>query len=135
LGLDAIKDRDMQILPISCLTGDGFPQILQWFRDNFGKGKRAEVKSNVEKKDPEKTLLEKWLEVEDEPDEEFLRKFRDYSLETWDHRTHLRIAWIYITVHGRKYGIRLIFDGIKNFIANSERTRKTTFNETMTYFW
>lgn len=32
----------------------------------------------------------------------------------------------------------LIFDGIKNFIANSTRTQRsrgTTFHETMTYFW
>jgi hypothetical protein len=38
--------------------------------------------------------------VVDEPDEEFLRKFQEFSLDSWDHRTHLRIAWVYLKLKG-----------------------------------
>lgn len=31
--------------------------------------------------------------------------------------------------------LQQIFDGIRNFIAHSEISRKTTFHETLTYFW
>ena len=79
-----------------------------------------------------------------------MKKFLGYKLDSWDHRTHLRIAWVYLKKHGfdkknvvvfliffkgRKEGMKLIFDGIRNFILNSERAKKTTFHETMTYFW
>jgi hypothetical protein len=57
------------------------------------------------------------------------------KLQSWDHRTHLRIAWLYLTREGRQKGMKLIFDSIKNFILNSGRTHKTKFHETMTYFW
>jgi len=42
-------------------------------------------------KKTEETLLD-WLEQEDGSDEEFLRQFADYTLDNWDHRTHLRIS-------------------------------------------
>jgi len=73
--------------------------------------------------------------VVDEPDDEFLDKFQKYQLTSWDHRTHLRLAWLYLTKLGRREGMKMIFTGIKNFIDNSPVARKTTFHETMTYFW
>lgn len=85
----------------------------------------------------EDTLLD-WLEQEDGDDDDFLQQLADYTLGNWDHRTHLRIAWLLLSRHGRREGMKLIFDGIRNFIANSKRTlrsRGTTFHETMTYFW
>jgi len=85
--------------------------------------------------DSKDTLLLKWLEVEDEPTEEFLKKFDDCTLQTWDHRAHLRIAWAILTLEGRQKGMKHIFSGIKNFIEKSAISRKTTFHETMTYFW
>lgn len=50
----------------------------------------------------------------------------------------MRIAWLYLKREGRQKGMQLIFDGIKNFIANSDRTKRsrgTTFHTSMTYFW
>lgn len=94
-----------------------------------------------------KSLLQKWLEVIDDSDDEFLQKFNEYcelsflihiyscTLDSWDHRTHLRIAWVILTRYGRKDGLRLIFDGIKKFISTSKRTNGKTFHETLTYFW
>jgi signal recognition particle receptor subunit beta len=85
----------------------------------------------------EATLLE-WLEREDAADDEFLSSFENYTLDTWDHYTHLRIAWLLLERHGRREGMKRVFEGIRNFIDNSPRTQRsrgTTFHETMTYFW
>ena len=73
------------------------------------------------------------IEVDD--DEEFLRQFETCTLTSWSHRTHLRMAWLYLTRCGRREGVKKIFDGIKKFIDQSEVSRKTTFHFTMTYFW
>jgi ADP-ribosylation factor protein 1 len=86
------------------------------------------------------------LTREDGDDEEFLTQLANYTLDSWDHYTHLRIAFILLNQHGRREGMKLIFAGIKTFIENSPRTRRggnptepnnrgTTFHETMTYFW
>ncbi|GFR46884.1 hypothetical protein Agub_g8525 [Astrephomene gubernaculifera] len=88
----------------------------------------------------EPDVLERWLQVEDEPDEEFLRKLEKFSLDSWDHRTHLRIAWLYLTRLGRREGLRRIHASIRAFIQHSPLTRRrtgsgSTYHETMTYFW
>lgn len=92
--------------------------------------------------------LEEWLTRVDESDDTFLAELTDYTLDNWDHYTHLRIAFVLLTRYGRREGMKLIFEGIKKFIENSPRTRRggasnemgentrgTTFHETMTYFW
>eukprot|EP01112_Ceratiomyxa_fruticulosa_P014739 TRINITY_DN4248_c0_g1_i1.p1 TRINITY_DN4248_c0_g1~~TRINITY_DN4248_c0_g1_i1.p1 ORF type:complete len:540 (-),score=112.25 TRINITY_DN4248_c0_g1_i1:117-1679(-) len=68
-------------------------------------------------------------------DSEFLSQFENYTLMNWDHKTHIRMAWLYLTKSGRREGSKKIFEGIKNFIANSKVSRRTTFHFTMTYFW
>jgi small GTP-binding protein len=73
--------------------------------------------------------------VDELEDEEFLRQFESCTLTSWSHKTHLRMAWLYLTRDGRRAGVNKIFDGIKNFIQNSQTARKTTFHFTMTYFW
>jgi len=50
--------------------------------------------------------LESWLsriENDLEP-EEFLTKFRSFTLPSWDHYTHIRIAYVMLTKYGRKEG-------------------------------
>jgi hypothetical protein len=89
--------------------------------------------------------LEEWLTRADDIPDAFLSKLRDYSLDSWDHYTHLRIAYLLLTRYGRRDGMALIFRDIKAFIDNSPRTKRgvsmgtetrgTTFHETMTYFW
>ncbi|CAF1644425.1 unnamed protein product [Didymodactylos carnosus] len=73
--------------------------------------------------------------VDELEDDEFLRQFESCTLINWSHKTHLRMAWLYLTRDGRRVGVKKIFDGIKNFIDNSQISRKTTFRFTMTYFW
>ncbi len=65
------------------------------------------------------------------------QKLEDFSLETWDHRTHLRLAFLYLTRHGRREGLARIHASIAAFIAHSPLTKRktgTTYHETMTYF-
>ncbi len=73
--------------------------------------------------------------VDEVSDDEFLKQFESCTLTDWSHKTHLRMAWLYLTRDGRRVGVNKIFDGIKNFIKNSQVSRKTTFHFTMTYFW
>lgn len=91
-------------------------------------------------KTPLEKQMDEWLTREDEDDDEFLRKLETYTLETWDHRTHLRIAWLVLQREGRPMGLQKICSLIRNFIENSPRTRGregrgTTYHETMTFFW
>jgi small GTP-binding protein len=105
---------------------------------------KALTAEEAEAKRLEQMLLE-WLERVDEDDDLFLQKLADATLDSWDHRTHLRIAWLLLSRHGRREGMKQIFEGIKSFIERSPRTRRgadgkgdgrgTTFHETMTYFW
>lgn len=80
----------------------------------------------------------KRLELDQEDnfdDSEFLEKFEKCELKKWDHKTHIRMAWAYLTKYGRKEGSGKILKGIENFITNSKISRKTTFHLTMSLFW
>ena len=53
--------------------------------------------------------LESWL-VRSEKDissEEFLDKFKTFSLSDWDHYTHIRLAYLILTRYGRKEGKKI----------------------------
>ncbi|KAF7371161.1 ADP-ribosylation factor 4 [Mycena sanguinolenta] len=81
--------------------------------------------------------LEEWL-VRSENDstaEVFLQQFETLNLPAWDHYTHIRIAYLLLTIHGRQKGKNMIFDGLQKYIAQSDQTRGKTFHITMTYFW
>jgi len=80
----------------------------------------------IREKDRLEYQLEEWLSRDDQSDDEFLAQLRDFSLPVWDHRTHLRIAWLLLTRHGRREGMRLIFRDIKQFIEHSPRTTAAT---------
>ena len=144
LSLDKIRDRPWYAQACSATSGDGLFEGMDWIVSVLGKHRSTE-KPAVYKpisKGPEEDrkkdldfILESWLEIEDGDDDVFVAALEDYSLDTWDHRTHLRLAWIFLTRLGRREGMKKIFSTIKNFINNSPRARKTTFHETMTYFW
>ncbi|PBK73357.1 P-loop containing nucleoside triphosphate hydrolase protein [Armillaria solidipes] len=71
----------------------------------------------------------------DTPPEEFIVQFLSAKLSTWDHYTHIRIAYVILTTYGRQKGKDMIFDGIENFIAQSPIASGRTYHVTMTYFW
>ena len=54
--------------------------------------------------------LESWLtrNENDIPIEEFLEKFKSYSLPDWDHYTHIRFAYLILVKHGRQEGNKII---------------------------
>ncbi|KAL0575620.1 hypothetical protein V5O48_006345 [Marasmius crinis-equi] len=83
--------------------------------------------------------LEEWLTraSTDTPAGDFLAQFHSINLSTWDHYTHIRIAFLLLSKHGRQKGKDMIFDGIQRYIEQSSptQTRKRTFHVTMTYFW
>jgi len=160
--LHRIRHRAWHILGSCGTTAEGLFEGVDWLHEELtrkrkdGRGrpggggagggagsgasvskKPAESEADAAARKQEELLLE-WLEREDEEDEEFLAKFADYTLDSWDHRTHLRIAWLMFKRHGRREGMPKIFSGIKSFIENSSRTKRsrgTTFHESMTYFW
>lgn len=166
LNLRAMRGRVVICRGCSAITGDGlsdgFDQLVHALTEKR-KGNISSLGiSNVSGGDPPAppseslvqpkpppseeermaSILEEWLEREDEPDDVFLRKLEDFTLETWDHRTHLRIAWIIINRDGRALGTPKLFHLLQQFIANSPRTQRassvtrgTTFHETMTFFW
>ncbi|KAJ7260476.1 ADP-ribosylation factor family-domain-containing protein [Mycena haematopus] len=81
--------------------------------------------------------LDNWLaraENDSSPDK-FLQQFEIFSLPAWDHYTHIRIAYLLLTIHGRQKGKDMIFDGLEKYITHSDQTRGRTFHVTMTYFW
>ena len=51
--------------------------------------------------------LDSWLtrtETDTDP-KEFIEQFNTFSLPTWDHYTHIRIAYTLLTTYGRKEGM------------------------------
>lgn len=159
------RGRTIHVLGTCGITGDGCYEGLDWLTSAI-LAQRAQqttvlqtapnpssvsagtalqlTPDELAAKRMEDTMAE-WLTREDEEDDVFLQKLADASLESWDHRVHLRIAWINLSRHGRREGMKRIFDSIKSFIERSPRTRRnagsgdasrgTTFHETMTYFW
>ncbi|KAI6656896.1 GTP-binding ADP-ribosylation factor [Oopsacas minuta] len=144
LSLKKVTDRPWYVQASCAPTGDGLYEGIEWMISVLDNQTPIANKQSISpkkagnrdaKKDDLDQILESWLEIEDNTDDEFIAALEDYTLDNWDHRTHLRLAWIYLTRHGRREGMKKIFSSIKNFIDNSPRARKTTFHETMTYFW
>jgi hypothetical protein len=68
--------------------------------------------------------LESWLTRIDTDleTEEFLERFRSFTLPSWDHYTHIRIAYVLLTKYGRKEGkflpySRSILNSCSNIVA------------------
>jgi ADP-ribosylation factor protein 1 len=145
----SLRTLEWEMLPACGPTGDGLYEGLDWLVSavaGYAATAPARPPALAAPADPaqqERTLLERWIEQceHDEPDDEFLAKLDSYTLDSWDHRTHLRIAWLYLTRYQRREAMKLIFEKIRNFIENSDRTKRsnsdrgTTFHETLTYFW
>jgi GTPase SAR1 family protein len=68
-------------------------------------------------------------------DEHFIAALADCSLTTWDHLTHIRIAWIFIRRYGLEQGFKAIEESISHYIQHGGRTDGKSFHPTMTRFW
>lgn len=145
---DRVAGGECCVLPATSITGQGLSEMMEWAHEVVTTKEKTKPKEKEETPDSaseedimakkvEETLLD-WLSRKDGDDDEFLQQLEECTLDNWDHRTHLRIAWLLLSRHGRREGLAKIFAGIRHFIDNSHRTfrsRGTTFHETMTYFW
>jgi hypothetical protein len=128
------------------LETTGLPEAFDWLNLalEIAKSGQSTIPKDLELAAPnpraQSTLsekLESWLskiENDFEP-EEFLTKFRSFTLPSWDHYTHIRIAYVMLTKYGRKEGKDLVFKGLEQYIAVSPLTKGRSFHVTMTYFW
>jgi hypothetical protein len=70
-------------------------------------------------------------------DEAFMRAFETATLgyEEWTHEAHIRMAWNYLTHHGRETATPIIREGIKHYIDQNYGKVKNVYNETITLFF
>lgn len=66
-------------------------------------------------------------------DQTFLQAFEDGTLEAFPHRSHVRMAWLYLRQYGWEVGMTRICEGIQHFAAAQGASGK--YHETMTRFW
>lgn len=107
------------------LTATGVPEAFAWLQlameiaegstnNNTRLPESITVKSKVDTRadvNPRSATtlahkLEAWLmrvDTDSEP-EEFLKNFHSFTLPEWDHYTHIRIAYIFLTKYGRREG-------------------------------
>jgi hypothetical protein len=68
-------------------------------------------------------------------DKELITKLEEFNLPSWDHKTHLRVAFVLLKCYGRKEGMIKICDLLKNYISKASNTNGKTYHETLTVFW
>ena len=120
-----LSGRLSAVYKTSCVSGNsyqdsGFPEAFDWLAlaiqiSKSGKPTEA-IQRGLETAplDPrsQTTIMQKldsWL-TRAETDigvDEFIDKFRSFSLPSWDHYTHIRIAYVYLTKYGRQTGEHL----------------------------
>eukprot|EP01097_Dermamoeba_algensis_P009806 TRINITY_DN7047_c0_g1_i1.p1 TRINITY_DN7047_c0_g1~~TRINITY_DN7047_c0_g1_i1.p1 ORF type:complete len:378 (-),score=52.38 TRINITY_DN7047_c0_g1_i1:756-1889(-) len=119
----SLSSLGFQIVPKKSVTSESqLPQEVE-----LAKAKQRDQDIN--------SITAEYLKREDENTDEFLEKLYNYQLESWDHYTHLRIAWELITRYGIKDGTMKVEDALRSFIINSSRTNGKSFHPTMTRFW
>jgi len=139
------QGKRIHLQPCCATSGDGLYEGLDWLANTVTNKSGNQAKnsdSNNVKSDknndasgpplpvpPFKSTSDKYSQ------EELLNKFEDCSLDTWDHKTHIRVAYANLKQFGRRQAVAKINDGIKKFIENSPIAIKTKFHVTMTYFW
>jgi hypothetical protein len=99
--------------------------------------KSATASSGDDEKDAIPLYLQ-WIMMVDGTDQEFIDGLNACTLTSWNHRSLLRLCWLYLTIEGRRNGIKKIFSGIQHFLntAPAEITRAgPQFHETTLYFW
>eukprot|EP01038_Epipyxis_sp_PR26KG_P006649 gene6649-9127_t len=82
------------------------------------------------------SIIHGWLTRDDVVcDDDFIESIKSYTLDNWDHYTHIRIAYVLIKRYGIEFGFKQTENMIKLFIENSSRTNGKSFHRTMTRFW
>lgn len=111
----ALSGRTASIFKTSLTQPNtGLPDAFEWFLfalQNSSPGDVTRSLTTQTTPDPRSpaTLEEKfnsWLDrVENDSDpQEFMTQFHSLSLPAWDHYTHIRIAFLLLTIYGRQNG-------------------------------
>ncbi|KAF8666696.1 GTP binding [Rhizoctonia solani] len=152
MGLDEIRIKLVPIIsarpacavfPISVVSANFLSAItpaMDWVYDvTTEDSPKVQVQKSVHIRSEDKLSekLNSWVEraSEDIAPDEFLASFEAINLPSWDHYTHIRIAYTILNTYGRQKGKKMIFDGIEKYIRKSAQTTGRTFHITMTYFW
>ncbi|KAF8754331.1 SET (Su(var)3-9, Enhancer-of-zeste, Trithorax) domain [Rhizoctonia solani] len=152
MGLDEIRIKLVPIIsarpacavfPISVVSANFLSAItpaMDWVYDvTTEDSPKVQVQKSVHIRSEDKLSekLNSWVEraSEDIAPDEFLASFEAINLPSWDHYTHIRIAYTILNTYGRQKGKKMIFDGIEKYIRTSAQTTGRTFHITMTYFW
>ncbi|QRV74748.1 ADP-ribosylation factor family [Ceratobasidium sp. AG-Ba] len=132
------------VFPTSLVRGDYLSTLtpaMDWLYDALKKDANTQSVSDKlapqVSTDPLTKKLTSWVDrsSKDVPSGELLTKFEQVDLPSWDHYTHVRIAYTILKTYGRQKGKTLIFDGLEKYIKTSPQTTGRTFHVTMTYFW
>ncbi|KAJ3969308.1 ADP-ribosylation factor [Lentinula raphanica] len=137
-----LSGREAAVFGVSLTREEGFGDLLSafdWLQSIFKNSPlpepaRATSSNDVEDIDKKLDFWVSRSRVDSSP-EEFLSQFHSISLPSWDHYTHVRLAYVILITFGRRKGKDMIFDGIEKYIRTSSQTRGRTFHVTMTYFW
>jgi hypothetical protein len=70
-------------------------------------------------------------------DQIFLQAFETGALpfERWDHKAHIRMAWLYLTSYENPQALKKIKDGIMNYNSIHKEKIKTGYCEKTTQTW
>jgi hypothetical protein len=66
-------------------------------------------------------------------DSEFLQAFEEGTLRPFPHRSHIRMAWLYLRAHRWEVGVQKIRGGIRRYAEGLGASSK--YHETITLFW
>ncbi|OAG07863.1 uncharacterized protein CC84DRAFT_1161920 [Paraphaeosphaeria sporulosa] len=156
--LDNVLDGRMvawfETCPTAPLPSSGLPEAFAWLGDAIAPPP-AETPSSAKPTLPETekaigtkladmrspsalaAKLDDWLRraEKDGPAEDLLQQFYARDLPSWDHYTHLRLAYVLLLKHGRREGKNKIFTGFRSYIDHNGNTSGKSFHTTMTYFW
>jgi GTPase SAR1 family protein len=148
-----LKDRPYTI-QFGCSFGEhpsDHKNIFKWIEDELAKDpkpkklnkesmKESEIKKVQDNKFTWMNVEEKYMTIpsslsDELTDEEFVNQVESFHLQTWDHKSHLRLGYVILKRDSRRKAVGVIMKMIEDFIVNSNRTNGKTFHLTMTYFW
>jgi hypothetical protein len=97
-------------------------------------GSRSRGEPNRQLSSVEKRFLE-WVEGDRYSDDDFLTAVDDGTVQPWDHRAHLRVAWLANLCGDPHAGMAIACDRIRRAVEAGAGRQGAQFHATMTYFW
>lgn len=76
-----------------------------------------------------------WVEGDRYSDDDFLSAVDAGTVQPWDHRAHLRVAWLANLCGDPHAGMAIACDRIRRAVEAGAGRKNAQFHATMTYFW